>query len=273
MTPCGTACQVLKAGKTTARFPRKAAGFTLLELLVVIATISVLAALLLRGLAAGKASARNSKCKQLLRQVGTGLLMYVHDHGSYPSLTDEGGQSTCYDRLYPYYPVDWTNSSWNCPSYVAAHGIVSRELVLQHSVGVSYAYNYFGVASWPDSPQSARQLRLGLGLLPQDAQTEQGVRVPSEMYAVADGRCKGDRREMGASIKMTLWLFPSEVPPLHKDGYNVLFCDGHVDFVMRKDYLNPRRTARNWNSSHEPHPEAWAPPSSWAIQEEKRSAR
>ncbi len=52
-------------------------GFTLLELLVVIATIGSLGALLLPALSRAKASAQNTACRNCLRQIGLGLTMYV----------------------------------------------------------------------------------------------------------------------------------------------------------------------------------------------------
>ena len=63
---------------------RAALGFTLLELLVVIAVIAILAALLLPALAKAKGSAQSAACKSNLRQLGFALNMYVEDYGEYP---------------------------------------------------------------------------------------------------------------------------------------------------------------------------------------------
>jgi prepilin-type N-terminal cleavage/methylation domain-containing protein/prepilin-type processing-associated H-X9-DG protein len=249
-------------------------GFTLIELLVVIAIIAILAALLLPVLSLAREKAQSTACKNLLRQIGLGLQMYVQENGAYPPLAEKKTTILCFDRLLPYYPVSWTNRSWNCPTYLAGQGILSREMVMSNSAGISYAYNDMGIATgWPECLKSVFNTPLGLGHLPKDSKKEPGVSVPSEMYAVADARSERIGQTIAGSIKMSPWTFAAysyfagqEAAPPHAQGYNLLFCDGHVVFVKRSDYLYPPRSAFNWNSDHEPHPEAWAPAKLWPVQ-------
>lgn len=56
------------------------AGFTLVELLVVISIIGLLIAILLPAMAAARDAARNSSCKNNLRQIGIGLHSYSERH-------------------------------------------------------------------------------------------------------------------------------------------------------------------------------------------------
>ena len=154
----------------------KSRAFTLTELLVVIAIIAILAALLLPALWRAKEQARSTACKNLLHQIGLGLQIYVQDNGRYPPLAERGTTTLCFDRLLPYYPVNWTNASWNCPTYIAAGGVISRDMVMSNSAGISYSYNDMGIATgWSGCPKSVFAVPLGLGHLPKESKKEPGV--------------------------------------------------------------------------------------------------
>lgn len=109
------------------------AAFTLIEMLVVIAIISILAALLIPILSGAKGQAQSTYCKNNLRQQGLAMLLYIGDTGFYPYyLTREGVRWEV--TLQPYYPSPNAQSNahsqvvlqnglpsqaYQCPAYVA----------------------------------------------------------------------------------------------------------------------------------------------------------
>ncbi len=250
-------------------------GFTLLELIVVIGIIGLLAALLFPVLSRGKLQAQSVACKSQLRQIGIAMAIYVSDFRAYPPVGDfNGGPPTLQTwagRLYPNAPLNWTNNSWQCPAYVAGGGLAKIVLhAHDRAVYSGYDYNVSGIVRmW-----TSRDIPLGLGNSIRRTASEQLVMVPSEMFAVSDSRTfrnminsvDGMVRELHGFGVMNPYFAPiEETPPLHGQGYNMLFADGHVNFVKRNDYLYPPRTAHNWNRDDQPHLEVWAPTNQWAI--------
>jgi prepilin-type N-terminal cleavage/methylation domain-containing protein/prepilin-type processing-associated H-X9-DG protein len=90
-------------------------GFTLLELLVVIAVIAILAALLLPALNRGKAAAQGAQCTSNIRQLIVAWQMYSHDNGDQLPCNADGqdgkGVFTNWVAGTMSSPVDATNTS------------------------------------------------------------------------------------------------------------------------------------------------------------------
>jgi prepilin-type N-terminal cleavage/methylation domain-containing protein/prepilin-type processing-associated H-X9-DG protein len=63
-----------------AKLQHPSAGFTLIELLVVISIITILASMMLPGLAGAKEQARIAQCLNNMRQVGIAIKLYVDDN-------------------------------------------------------------------------------------------------------------------------------------------------------------------------------------------------
>lgn len=106
----------------------RAAAFTLVELLAVIAIIGILAALVIMGLGKVRSSARQAGCISNLRQIGVAWQLYLGDHkGRFPEFATYqmyywgGSQGTWTSPapetrpLYPYLP---DAKAFQCPSDV-----------------------------------------------------------------------------------------------------------------------------------------------------------
>lgn len=199
---------------------RRARGFTLIELVVVIATIAILASLLLPALTRARASAHSAKCKSNLRQLGLGLRMYVDDNAGYPQMIHFGAPWAGWAlplNQYLNQPLVQTNSPLkryllgSAPWPAGAFLCPSDKRIVWHGTGGSYGYNTYGAifASYPILGASTDQIRggknenLGLGgygrFLENSGPTfpapvrDSAVRVPSEMIALGDayGVCYG----------------------------------------------------------------------------------
>ncbi|HEY3914218.1 MAG TPA: DUF1559 domain-containing protein [Verrucomicrobiae bacterium] len=254
-------------------------GFTLVELLTVVAIIGVLTALLLSSLSEAKAQGRNAVCKGHLRQIGLAMTMYLSDYNVYPS-----SNGPWENKLVPYETGSWTNASWHCPTYVAEGGLIAWQPPPSGGGVVkdwtSYSYNALGMRGFEFLGTSgfSKGPPLGLGTMQWNSLVHDHLVVaPSETCAVADSRPIWDQNAAGfkGGERMQPWLL---LPPLlhasykegdppHSQGYNMVFADSHVNLVKRRDYLYPPRSARHWNRDNQPHPEEWSPSSEWAVQD------
>jgi prepilin-type N-terminal cleavage/methylation domain-containing protein/prepilin-type processing-associated H-X9-DG protein len=246
--------------------------FTLIELLVVIAIIAILAVLLLPVLAKPKAAGQSATCKNHLHESGLAMEMYVSDHNMYPPGLGGTPFQTWADWLAPYNPVPWTNVTSQCPTYITEGGAVVWEppspVGGYFTAFSGYAYNALGMLG----RRVPRPEWQGLGELNLQIPDNRIV-DPSEMYCVGDTRPMQYPKMKGffGTVTMRPWKLAvtgsvTEAMPPHAAGYNLLFADGHVNLVKRKDYLYPPRAAQNWNHDHQPHPEWRAPTDQWAVQ-------
>src|SRR5260370_6986465 len=105
----------------------KSTGFTLIELLVVIAIISILAALLLPALNRAKLATDTTVCRNNLRQIQLGIILYVQDYGVYPH------DSTFSTNLQPFVQTSWPQRNYT----ISGDGYVRSFLAPRNAIYAS----------------------------------------------------------------------------------------------------------------------------------------
>jgi prepilin-type N-terminal cleavage/methylation domain-containing protein/prepilin-type processing-associated H-X9-DG protein len=98
-------------------------GYTLVELLIVVAIVGVLLALLLPAVQAARESARKTHCKSNLRQIGLAMTQYLDRQGErgkfpfvakLPKTDNPDGLPSLYDVLADY--CEHNQAVFHCPS-------------------------------------------------------------------------------------------------------------------------------------------------------------
>jgi prepilin-type N-terminal cleavage/methylation domain-containing protein/prepilin-type processing-associated H-X9-DG protein len=219
------------------RFPfgkRSPRGFTLVELLVVVAVIALLAALLLPALSRARGSARSIQCLGQMRQLGLAVHLYAEDHADeFP----RSQHSAFAHRQFPWGralapllgsdPGTWTNlllGVYHCPA--------DRRLTPW-----SYGLNvYFELG--PDDDYHGKPLTWRrVGTVPNPAATI----VFAENASGAD------------HIMPNFWTAPRDAVDVdsrrHHQRSNYTFVDGHAAGRAFESLYNPTRNVDHWNPS------------------------
>ena len=221
-------------------------GFTLIELMVVIAVVVILIALIMPAVRAMHASAARAFCANNLRQLYRANIMYADDHGGFvPAASDiighnlyrwHGVRKTTkepFDNtkspLYPY--LDKSVGLLHCPAFKSA-ATAAKNNAFESSCG-GYGYNAVGVGSHEYDPNNNSKD----GMAPED------LSHPARTVMFADcalAQPYGSKPKYLIEYSFlepyyTVWgghesrshPYPS-VHFRHNGRANVVWCDGHV---------------------------------------------
>jgi len=225
-----------------ARFRQR--GFTLLELLAVIATIAILAALLLPVLSKAKIKAQQTTCLSNLRQQGYGWSMFAADNNgrlvqSYPTNNPnawvQGDMTRASDasnadllRQGELYPYNRDVAIYHCPADI---GVTINGATVP--TVRSYSMNSFmGERDSAIGPIPATSDGYVLFFV-----KESDIRRPAEMWVLLDE----DERSINDGFFVTdpaarVWYdFPAISAHRHRFSYGLTFADGHSEIWRHRD--------------------------------------
>ncbi|MHC4443234.1 MAG: prepilin-type N-terminal cleavage/methylation domain-containing protein [Planctomycetota bacterium] len=117
---------------------RRLSAFTLIELLVVVAIIALLISILIPSLVRARQQAYSLQCKAHIRQLGVGMLMYLHEYKVFPAhqfrLNDPA-------LVYPFERLRWFRAMANI---LKGFDVQSCPTFADWDIGRnnSYGYNY-----------------------------------------------------------------------------------------------------------------------------------
>lgn len=226
--------------------PRRPTGFSLTELLIVIAVLAVLAALLLPVLSSARRRAQDTTCIANLQQLGHAITMYVSDYdGAYP-LTAEGiiynnsvgdGVRIWSDMLTPYLKgsllacpaCDWENGPGT--SYRTGYIINGR---LNRQVGSRQQHTLNGrhemVVTYPSCTIVLADARIGeiSGRSPDTAINRAGLDKYFN-HPISDASAENILAQQPAGLR-------------HHGGADYAFADGHVKWLLPTSVRTDRKS-------------------------------
>lgn len=224
-------------------------GFTLIELLVVIAIIASLAAILFPVFGRARENARRSTCQSNLKQIGLSFTQYSQDYDErYPAAEGGPAEAIGWDkRLEPYLGQKVGGSAsgiFMCPSdYLVRHTNTPPFDPRTYAMPFPSGSGEYGTPGDPGmagtkaatSSSTRPDLGVALSQVPDPAQTLMVVEMPHKRSSFGGGArlsCFHPQRDTSqAQARVTIGDGTMVLAPIHFDGWNHLFVDGHVKWL------------------------------------------
>ena len=210
--------------------------FTLIELLVVIAVIAILTGMLLPVISKAKEKARSIQCVVNLRQISSGVFMYVNDYDGW--LPHAGNQETPCHPVKSWKALILTYFNKPLTTYNCEHGIFRCPSQTKTTCGLSINGNngFYGGYAWNWMYLGWKDV-LTDGCIPWIKL--QNVRRPSLMIMTGD---TNDTITLGAWRPFYLYwtgtIIETDIANRHRKGGNYLRADGHVAWSSAYETYN-----------------------------------
>ena len=261
-------------------------GFTLTEMLVVVAIVAMIAAVLLPTVENAGERARRTVCAANQRQILLAAIAFSTDTPAKIYIPTRSGSEDSIGYLYPRYVSDPNVGA--CPStenriradvmYATSMTVFGRQVPHDLCVAASDALDENGLSfeifTWNDGPAIFPDGQEWNGNLLGTINDQRRV-VPGDLTYVEGAGKTGDtlknRRNVkspstdlilldsdqgGAVGTMNVNNWPDPVNNHREHGLNIGFCDGHVSWipaepVLIETYMNAHMVAAsNWNLMH-----------------------
>ena len=223
---------------------KKQYSFTLVELLVVIAVISILAAIFLPAIRTAMEASRCAKCANNIKQIHVATVLYADDHNGYlpyrgdvPRRADWGPQRLICGKYMdtPPWPSNWRNAKakdlglFLCPD----HTTTLSNFYPHAEAGVGFTK---GFSRWTKSGR----IRLSRAKLPSYTILYADARPPGPYDFEDAGMPCWDARLFNSSNAIAPRHYSSSEPG--NEFANFIFWDGHVSKYHKSDMCGQSRT-------------------------------
>lgn len=248
---------------------KEKAGFTLIELLIVIAIITLLAAMLFPVFARVREGGRRAACQSNLKQLGMAMAQYMEDNDEFypPGIWGQGssalsGYTVQTDPAMPgaNYLVSANGAAGNADNADNGYWVTWMDILFPYVKSLAL---YQCPSAYTTNPASPSYGYSGVvngryrGYCTTDSSfvatgpvRAAEIKRSSEVVMLLDYHTVYSHYANPSDFEMWATSNPRVFSHYNGDGTQVCFADGHVKYVRRRDtkyYLNGDWCNRSWN--------------------------